>query len=126
DEEVTESTLRQIARVTAECGYSDADLEIVFRREVAPAVAFNVYDMAGTWGYFDTEWLQKRILRRHGLDYWFYRLIFAPWPGWDLRNQWRRVKALLSQERERVQQQLAGGEWQRCCAREAPCLRWGP
>jgi hypothetical protein len=126
DEEVTKDTLCEIARIAAECGYTEQELDAIYRCEVAPAVAFNAFDMAGTWGYFDTVWLEKRILRPHGLGYWFDRLIIAPLPVWCLRHDWRQVKALLREQRDlvREEQEKQGGEWKPCCAQEAPCLRW--
>src|SRR5262245_4760077 len=38
DEEITEDTLYHIARITAECEYTDEELEAIYRHEVAPAV----------------------------------------------------------------------------------------
>jgi hypothetical protein len=126
DEQVSDDTLRHIARVAAECGYSDEELDAIYRHEVAPAVAFNAFDPAGTWGYFDTVWLERRILARRGLWYWFNRLLVAPLPVWLLRDDWRWVKCLLGPERQRVRSEQArqGGQWQPCWAKEAPCLRW--
>lgn len=128
DDEPAAVELRYIARIAAECGYSDEELEAIYRREVAPAVAFNAFSSAGTWGYFDTEWLEKRTRRFRGLGYWFDRLIVAPLPVWLMRHAWRRVKSLFREERERVreEQEKQGSEWKPCWAEKAPCLRWGP
>lgn len=69
-----------IAYVAAHCGYTDEELGYIYAAEVAPAVAFNAFDVAGVWGYFDTEWLEARILRRNRFWYWVDRLIVAPFP----------------------------------------------
>jgi hypothetical protein len=126
DDEVTEDTLRYIARIAAECGYSDEELDAIYRREVAPAVAFNLFDVAGTWGYFDTVWLEELILRPHGLWYWFERLIIAPFPVWLQRHERRQLREMLGEERQRVreEQEKPGSQWKPCCAEEAPCYRW--
>jgi hypothetical protein len=126
DEDLTEDTLRYIARIAGECGYADEELEAIYRREVAPAVAFNCFSPAGTWGYFDTVWLEKQILRSRGLGYWFDRLVIAPLPVWPLRHVWRRFKRMLAEQRElvREEQQKQGSQWRPCWAKEAPCLLW--
>ncbi len=128
DDEVTDETLRNIARVAAECGYSDDELDAIYRQEVAPAVAFNFLDVAGAWGYFDTEWLERRILRSRGCGYWIDRFIWSPWPVWDLRIHWARVKSLLNEERERIGAASAtpASHWSSFRTKEAPRLRCGP
>jgi hypothetical protein len=102
DEEITDRTLRAIARTSAECGYSERELDAIYRYEVAPAVAFNVFDTLGTWGYFDTLWLEDRILHCSRLGYLFNRFIIAPLPVSWLRSEWNRVIGMLAEERERV------------------------
>ena len=42
DDEITEDRLRYIARTCAECGFTENELGFIYRREVAPAVAFNL------------------------------------------------------------------------------------
>jgi hypothetical protein len=124
DEQITEDTLHYIARVVAECGYSADELEAIYRTEVAPAVAFNAFDPAGTWGYFDTVWLEGRILRRRGLGYWFNRWIVSPLPIRALRQQWRKLKGLFAEQCECVRRGPRESEWKPCCAEEAPVLHW--
>ncbi len=122
DEETTEFELRHIARVAAECDYSDEDLDTIYRHEVAPAVAFNFYDVAGVCGFFDSEWLEERILQGGPFGHWFDRLIVAPLPVRLVRNHWSRIQTLLVEERERVRalRLELGSEWKPCCAEDAP------
>lgn len=126
DEEVSEDKLRYIAQVTAECGYTSDELDAIYRREVATAVAFNIFLVAGTWGYWDSEWLEKKILRPPGLCYWFDRVLIAPLPLWLLRHEWARVRALLPKEHERVrkEQEKLGEQWKPICSESPLCLRW--
>lgn len=126
DDEITDDTLRYAARISAECDYSDEELDAIFRNEVAPALAFNYFDVAGVWGYFDSAWLQERILTNRGFGYWFDRLIVAPIPLWLLRNYWTQFKGMLKEERARVRdsRERVDGQWTPCCHEDAPVFRW--
>lgn len=126
DDEITEDKLRYAARISAECDYSDEELDAIYRKEVAPALAFNYFLVAGVWGYFDSVWLKERILRNRRPGYWFDRLILAPAALWTLRNDWRRLKDMLREERVRILD-IRGrleGQWKPCCIEEAPTYRW--
>lgn len=126
DDEINETTLAYIAQVVAECGYSDKELDAIYRREVAPAVAFNYFVDGPLWGYWDSVWLEEQILRPRRIRYWFDRLIVAPLPLWLLRHEWKHVKQLLRERRDHVRQQQAelGDRWKPCWAGQAPNYRW--
>lgn len=126
DEETTEDTILYIARIAAECEYSDAELDAIYRREVAPAVAFNMFCVAGAWGYFDTIWLENRILQRHEPVYWIDHYVLAPLAMFVIRKIWIRIKLELELQRQRVEQEKArlGDQWQPCWAQEGNCYRW--
>lgn len=53
-----------IARALAESPFSDDELEAIFQNEVAPAVEFNLFDIAGEWAGFDEAWLIAEITKR--------------------------------------------------------------
>ncbi len=125
DEEPDEFVLRGIARTAAECGYSADDLEVIYRTEVAPAVAFNAFATAGIWGYFDTEWLESRILRANAIGYWVTRLTIAPIVTLLLSGKWKQVKAFMVEEGRRVVLAQREVGWKSSCAEEAPIYRWG-
>lgn len=126
DDEIEESDLHWIAYVAAECEYSERELEVIYRKEIAPALAFNAYGIVGIWGYWDTDWLERRIQRRRGLRYWFNRLVIAPVTIWLLRHDWKRIKIMFIEERNRVreEQRQYGDQWKPCWVDEPPCYRW--
>lgn len=125
DEEPDDADLRAIARTAAECEYSTEELEAIYRQEVAPALAFNALSTAGVWGYFDTEWLEGRILRCNALGYWITRLTIAPLVTQLLSNKWKRIKSFMTEECQRVERARLENGWKPCCAGEAPIYRWG-
>jgi hypothetical protein len=53
-----------IARTLAASPFTDDELEAIFQNEVAPAVEFNLFDIAGEWAGFGEEWLIATINRR--------------------------------------------------------------
>jgi hypothetical protein len=61
-----------------ECGYCDEEVRYIFWNEVAPAVAFNIFDTAPMWGVWDPAWLEKQILNKWRILYWFDRLVLVP------------------------------------------------
>ena len=123
DEEPDDHTFRHIARVAAECEYTEYEIEAIYNKEVGPAVGFNLLDPAGTWGYFDTLWLEDRILRRSMIGYWFDRLL-AALPCLLTRRHWNQVKRILVEEHMRVASAKRTSGWKPCCVAEAPIYRW--
>ncbi len=53
-----------IARTLAASPFADHELEAIFQNEVAPAVEFNLFDIAGEWVGFDETWLIAEITKR--------------------------------------------------------------
>jgi hypothetical protein len=125
DEPAEEFLLRQIAKTAAECGYTDDELDAIFRREVAPAVGYNVISVAGVWGYFDTEWLEEQILRPNPIVYWMGRLWYGPIACVMLSSVWRSVMSYLPEERATVAAMRLDPAWKPCCSNNAPVYRWG-
>lgn len=60
----TRPDLPRMARVLAESGLGEAELNSIWEDEVTPALAFNLSVVAGEWAFFDLDWLQRRIVRR--------------------------------------------------------------
>ncbi|WP_425147179.1 DUF7079 family protein [Deinococcus sp.] len=60
----TRPDLPRMARVLAESGLSEAELNTIWRQEVTPALVHNLSVPTGEWAYFPLEWLEGRIVRR--------------------------------------------------------------
>ncbi|WP_424950550.1 DUF7079 family protein [Deinococcus sp.] len=60
----TRPDLPRMARVLAESGLSEAELNTIWRQEVTPALVHNLSVPTGEWAYFPLEWLERRIVRR--------------------------------------------------------------
>lgn len=99
----TRQELPHAALVAVEAGFSIEETREIWRYEVTPAVGFNLWDMAGEWACWDTEWLCARIerslaRRRHAprwLRYLAYRITIhfgnASWVAIE-----RLMRALLA------------------------------
>ncbi|WP_125419511.1 DUF7079 family protein [Hymenobacter rigui] len=61
DTELQEQDFQRIATVCAESGFSWAEIQLINYNEVAPALWFNVQDIAGEWAGWDEEWLIAHI-----------------------------------------------------------------
>ena len=69
------------AAVCLSSGYSDEELQSIWRHEVSPALAPNLLNPTGEWAGFDVGWLESEILQRRkkltdrlaaqmGMDHW--------------------------------------------------------
>jgi hypothetical protein len=63
DKDFDDDELRLIASNLARSGYDLAELERIYRREVAPVVYLNSWIAAGVWAGFDTAWLHAAAQR---------------------------------------------------------------
>ncbi|MCA8831198.1 DUF7079 family protein [Hymenobacter pini] len=61
DTELKEHDFHRIATVCAESGFSWAEIQLINYNEVAPALWFNVQDIAGAWAGWNEEWLTTHI-----------------------------------------------------------------
>jgi hypothetical protein len=61
DTELGAHSLRHIANVMAASGYTWAQIRQINYDEVAPALWFNVEDIAGEWAGWDEKWVIERI-----------------------------------------------------------------
>jgi len=57
-------------------GYSDQELQTIWRHEVSPVLAKNLRSPAGEWAGFDHDWLESEILQRR--PKWTDRLAARP------------------------------------------------
>src|SRR4051812_3417235 len=85
DTQIDQDDLRYIAERLAESKYSVSELEQILRQEVGPAVAMNMFSVAGLWEGFDQAWMERRIIqqqttwRRWIPRYTGFRLILPYW-----------------------------------------------
>ena len=61
DTELEEDQLRRAAQVFAASGYTWVEIKEINYDDVAPALWFNVQDIAGEWAGWDEDWLLERI-----------------------------------------------------------------
>jgi hypothetical protein len=73
-------------------GYSEDELQSIWRHEVAPVLAPNLLDVAGEWAAFEQGWLEECIVerRRSVLDH------AAAWLTSKTWTELRRVMTWLS------------------------------
>lgn len=69
-------------------------LDRIFSHEVAPAVGFNLFEIAGEWAGWDRSWLQERILLVSRSKRLRYRLLRA-WHRNSNQGSWRKVRQAL-------------------------------
>ena len=90
-------------------GYSDQELQTIWRHEVSPVLAKNLLSPAGEWAGFDHDWLESEILQRRpkltdslvarvNLKSWNevcrLRTWLSTWPTSDRDHVVRALKAL--------------------------------
>jgi hypothetical protein len=103
----------RIAMACVQAGLTLEEAADVWRYEVSPAVAFNVWDIAGEWEGWDERWLIERIAARRMrrapgvLDYALYRcrvhFMHEVWKAIE-----RCIRVLL--ERDRQSRETTAGD----------------
>jgi hypothetical protein len=88
---------QHVARVLAQSGYSDDELQAILYREVYPVCIWNLRSIAGEWGMFDGAWLQRKILANENHPWRAWRIL--QWDRWMIREPWRRIVEMLRDER---------------------------
>ena len=74
DNETDAATYRYIARVCRESGYTREELRSILFDEVGPAFSGNLLQVAGVWGMFSDEEVE-RIMRKQ-----LFQECKFPWP----------------------------------------------
>jgi hypothetical protein len=107
DTELQDNDIEYIARVSAESGYSLAELKHIYLEEVAPAVHYNMFVSAfgvgGEWGAFNSEWLKEEILKTIDRNSFFSRLpvirnIRRGYMTLCVKEPWKQVEDILVQK----------------------------
>ena len=91
------------ALLCVEAGWSCERARDAWRHEVSPAVAFNLWSVAGEWAGWDREWLVARIER--------------------LRSSWHNRPGTLKSLRYRLRAPGMDGVWVAMPRCTAPCRR---
>ncbi|MEW5860355.1 MAG: hypothetical protein AB1861_23720 [Cyanobacteriota bacterium] len=107
DTELQTEDLKRIAEVLEQSGYALADIEQIYKFEVAPVVWMNIfpfYPGIGVWEGFDTEWLEESILSNIGRQEknsfyrWRIRNKFSCWMHtMTSREPWQKCKAMVNE-----------------------------
>jgi hypothetical protein len=102
DTELQDLHFRYIARVLAESGYDDQEVQKILHHEVAPVCLPSLMSLTGAWAGFPLDWLEERILRNDGSE-----LPASLQPLYDktlksvIAPDWQKVQAVLPQARHR-------------------------
>lgn len=85
DTDVDSLHLDDAAKRCAKTQYSIEELELIFWREVYPAMRSNLWSVAGEWTELDIQALSDTILKRHkfGRSVWFRQLRSYPTEYWN-------------------------------------------
>lgn len=94
DTELDEQTYRHMAQVIRAQGFTAAEAEAVFRDEVAPAFAANLWSVAGEWAGWSEDTVRARVLSGRGgfLPAVVNRVIL----GRHIDDEWARIAAHLT------------------------------
>lgn len=65
DTELQDDDFRRIAAVCAASSFSWSEILLINYNEVAPALWFNLQEIAGEWAGWDEEWLVTRIKQHY-------------------------------------------------------------
>jgi hypothetical protein len=99
DSEFSEGELEFVVRRLKQTGFPKSEIVRIFEEEVAPAVYFNAFSVAGVWGQFDIEWLEKRIEKNRKRIEFLKRLeplwsFYLRWMIRPVKEDWKKVQAL--------------------------------
>lgn len=95
DTEQQDEDYRWIARRLNESGYGKAELRRILDEEVAPAFAFNLFDIAGHWG----GWTEAQVLDlvTRAQDEWAaFNLAKRTLVRSHLDAEWARLEPLIA------------------------------
>ncbi len=95
DSDLNEGELEEIATIVRDSGYSEKEVERIFRFELAPFLGSNHLVVAGVWSGFDPHWVCIEARKRIGR-----RSLTARVCAWTrlttraARGPWRKVKQM--------------------------------
>ena len=103
DTELDERDFERLCRTLIECGLSVAELERIYREEVAPVLHANLKSVAGAWSGFDIDWLESQIRNRPapGRTPILARLR-RRWILRETRQDWERLRKMVEARKTRT------------------------
>ncbi len=93
DQDLQSYTYRHIADVIAQNGFSSAEAEAIFREEVAPAFAVNLWSVAGEWQGWREDYVRERVLEKRGST--FARIATRLFNSGLLMSEWAKIASYL-------------------------------
>ena len=97
DTEQTEEDYGRIARTLNESGYDRTELRRTLDEEVAPAFAFNLFDIAGQWGCWTEEQVLDLVTRAER-EWAAFSLVKRTLVRSHLDTEWAKLEPLLKAE----------------------------
>lgn len=82
-----------MAEVIGAQGFTAAEAEVIFRKEVAPAFAYNLWSVAGEWAGWPEATVRERVLA--GASGPLAALVNRVTLGRYLDGEWARIAAHL-------------------------------
>lgn len=99
DTEQTAEDYGWMARKLNDSGYSRAELRRILDEEVAPAFAFNLFDIAGQWGCWSEEQVLDLVTRAQR-ERAAYSLVKRRLVRSHVAAEWAKLEPLLAAEGE--------------------------
>lgn len=97
DTEITDQGYHSIARACAASPYTSEELDRIMFSEVWPALALNLFSVAGEWAGWDEEFVKIRILERSRRRWrlpWMLKSLKRPFVA-----DWDRVHRMVDEIR---------------------------
>ena len=95
DTQFDQSHYVRIAEIGRAAGFSTSELKRIFFDEVAPAFAFNLFDIAGEWAGWPDDFVKDKILRDLAPGRAFWHRLKRAVMRHHMEKEWARVEALL-------------------------------
>ena len=107
----TRPSVSLLALACLESGYTQTELDEIWRHEVSPVLAPNLLTMAGAWAWGDLAWMEELIVRRHRgiLDRLWARVCRSHWREACRLMDW--LRGWPEDERSRVAHALFRMTW---------------
>lgn len=99
DTELQEMDYLYIARVLAESGYANPELQRTLEQEVFPVCIGSLISLVGEWAGFSLDWLEEKILRNVGHEPPPVPVFAGKSAWWVIEPAWQEVLARLPKAR---------------------------